>query len=176
MKHAFLILLLSLPLAAFSQHFPQRIYPAYCQGNVIYSNIGTPLYRFTFSSDCADALNQSRNNDGRFCDGRVLVREDGRAVHQFAFWSECPEALLDLKVSNRGLYCDDGDLNQIYSGTLANMAFKSYCKQAINEAGAYRGLFCYRGLMMNYRGQRLKDYSFDSFCRADLPEMSQRFP
>jgi hypothetical protein len=176
MKNVFLILLFSLPRIVFSQHLPQRTYPSYCQSNLLYSNIGKALYRFTFISDCVNALIQSKNNNGRFCDENLLVREDGKVSRQYSFSSECLDGLLDLKVSNRGLYCHDGDLNQIYSGTLAKMAFKSDCKQAISEAAAYRGLFCHRGLMMTYRGQRLKDYSFDSLCRADLPMMSQRFP
>jgi hypothetical protein len=176
MKHIFLVLLMTLSFSVFSQHFPRGTYPAYCQSNVLYSNFGKPIYRFTFSSYCNDALNQSRINLGRFCDDRKLVREDGRINREFSFWSECPEALLDLKISNRGLYCDDGELIQIYLGPLVNMAFKSDCKLAIQEAGAYRGLFCFHGVMMNFRGQRIRDYSFDSYCRAELPNMSQSFP
>ena len=176
MKHVFLVILFSLPFSAFSQHLPQRIYPAYCQNNVLYSNRGTQLYRFTFDKDCNYALGQSRSNHGRFCDDRKLVSEDGLISREFSFWTECPEALLDLRTSQRSLYCDDEELIQIYLGPLAKMTFKTDCKLAVQDAGMYRGLFCHEGMMMSYRGQRIRDYTFNSNCRADLPETSRGFP
>jgi hypothetical protein len=75
-----LILLIASPVA-FAQHFPQRVFPKYCDGSDMFNNLGRLMYQFTFSSDCSSALNQSTVNNGKFCDDEKLVRENGQVVH-----------------------------------------------------------------------------------------------
>jgi hypothetical protein len=176
MKIFFTMGLLFFSLTAFAQWMPGRIFPAFCQNNYLMSNLGTTLYRFNFTSDCSRALSEARMNMGRFCDSEKLIREDGFMAHLFTFRSDCQEALGDLRVSRVGLYCNDGDMNQIYRGTIAFMTFESNCRKAINQSGMYRGLFCDDGRMLDFVGRILRDYTFNSSCIRELPVMSRTYP
>lgn len=176
MKSVFTIGLFFFSLTAFAQWMPGRIYPVSCQNNYLISNRGTTLYRFSFASDCPRALSEARMNMGKFCDNEKLIREDGTYVHLFTFRSDCQDGLADLRTSRVGLYCSNGDMNQIYRGTIAFMTFKSSCREAIYQAGMYRGLFCHNGRMMDFVGRIIRDYTFNSSCIRELPVMSRTYP
>lgn len=167
-----LALLLSAPV--YAQYFPQRVFPKYCEGSEMFNNLGRPMYRFTFSSDCTNALAQSQSFNGRFCDDEKLVRENGQVSHQFTFRSHCNEALVDLRNSRYGLYCDSGLMNQIYRGRVANLTFESDCKDALLQANQYRGFFCNNSVMMTYLGERLRDYTFESNCKDALRKLGSK--
>jgi hypothetical protein len=176
MKNIFAIGLFFFSLSAVAQWMPGRIFPAYCQQNYLISNRGTTLYRFSFSSDCPRALSEAQMNAGKFCDSEKLIREDGTLAHRLTFRSDCQDALNDLRVSRVGLYCSNGDMNQIYRGTIALMTFESSCREAIHQAGMFRGLFCHNGKMMDFVGRMIRDYTFNSSCIRELPMMSRTFP
>jgi hypothetical protein len=176
MKSIFTIGLFLFSLTSFAQWMPGRIFPAFCQNNYLMSNLGTTLYRFNFTSDCPRALSEAQMNMGRFCDNERLIREDGSLAHLFTFRSDCQEALGDLRVSRVGLYCSNGDMNQIYRGTIAFMNFESSCREAIYQASMYRGLFCHNGKMLDFLGRILRDYTFNSSCIRELPVMGRTYP
>ena len=176
MKSIFTLGLFFFSLSAMAQWMPGGIFPAFCRNNYLISNRGTTLYRFNFTSDCSRALSEARMNMGRFCDSEKLIREDGFMAHLFTFRSDCQKALGDLRVSRVGLYCNDGDMNQIYRGTIAFMTFESNCRKAIYQSGMYRGLFCDDGRMLDFVGRILRDYTFTSSCIRELPVMSRTYP
>lgn len=134
----------------------------------MFSNRHTPLYRFSFSRDCSEPLQESTLNYGRFCDREKLVRESGAVAHYFTFSSDCKDALRESTQSHYDLFCDDGDLIQIHRGVVAYLTFKSNCKDALREASQYRGHFCNGSVLMNYMGQRLHDFTFNSRCKEAL--------
>lgn len=123
MKTFLFLIAAFISMRAFAQAYPQRTYPAFCDGNDMISNQGTLLYQFTFSSDCKESLAESKVNQGRFCDDEKLVRENGIVIRNFTFSSNCKEALSDLRQSNYGLFCHDGDLLQIRFGLVADLTF-----------------------------------------------------
>lgn len=174
MKILLVVLLALTAGGAFAQHHPEREFAAACHQGDLISNRGRIIYQFSFSSDCISALNQARNNMGRFCAEENLVRENGTVAHTFTFRSDCPTALNELLISRRGLYCDDGALYNIRMGQIANLTFQSSCREAVADAGRYRGLFCADAVMMNHLGERLRDYTFQSSCRSALASISQR--
>ncbi len=173
MKLLIVILMALSTVGAFAQYHPEREFAASCQSGDLISNRGRILYQFSFNSECLSALNQAKENSGRFCDDENLVRETGVIAHRFSFRSDCTSALNELKVSRRGLFCDDGVMYQLRLGQIANLTFQSSCREALADAGRYRGLFCMDGVMMNHLGQTLRDYTFQSSCRNALATISQ---
>ena len=81
-----------------------------CKGDELYSKNGKFIYRFSYSSDCEEALRQSAYNQGRFCDGKKLVKEDGTVLNSFSFHSNCPEAFSKIMFSRKGLYCSGKEM------------------------------------------------------------------
>lgn len=166
-----LLLIALMSLAVFcanAQSYSQRVYPASCDQENMISNQGQHLYQFSFASDCVAALNQSKNNSGHFCDYEVLVRRDGVMAHRFSFFSECLSGLTDMRMSNHGLFCSDGNAYQIWKSKIATFTFQSICRDALRDAGTYQGRFCQEGVMLNYLGKVIKDYTFNSTCRSAL--------
>jgi hypothetical protein len=172
MKRFAAFILLSCAVPAWAQYYPNDIYPAYCVGNRLFSNRHKPIYQFSFSIDCSDALAQSKRYAGRFCDNRKLVRENGTVAHDFTFRSDCQDGLNDLDLIGRNVFCDGGSMRHIYRGAIANLTFESDCKEALFEVRDYNGLFCNGGVLMNHIGERLGDYTFSSNCKEALRTLS----
>jgi hypothetical protein len=168
-----LLLCLFIGNLAFAQRFPHYSYPEYCSGRDMYSNFNQLMYQFSFSSDCTSALNQSRMNRGRFCDREKLIREDGSVAHLFNLGSDCSRSLMQLNGSYLDLFCDRGDLTHIYRGFITDMTFRSKCDSAVFEATQFRGHFCRDGVMMDYLGRSLRDYTFNSNCRRALQQTNR---
>ena len=168
-----IMILMALSTTAYGQYHPEREIAVACHSTDLISNRGRVLYQFSFNSECNSALNQARMYDGRFCDDENLIRENGEVGHRFTFRSDCTTALNELKLSRRGLFCDDGKMYNIRIGQIADLTFSSSCREAHADAGRYRGLFCADGIMINHRGERLRDYNFNSSCRNALLTISQ---
>lgn len=171
----FLFLLLFLNFNVFAQYNSDWIRPKYCAQGDLYSANGKLIYSFFSNLSCEKALRQSINHYGNFCDSEKLINKEGHKIFDFDFPSHCISALEDLVKSGRGLFCDKADLHGIYYRIMVNFRFITDCKEAVLDAGRFRGLFCNDGMMMNYRGERIRDYTFNSRCRLDLPFMSRGF-
>ena len=169
----FVLLAMSMLWATVS--FAGAGYPAYCEGADLYSNEGSVIYVFRYSTECEDALKDARANRGRFCDVSSLVREDGVGVYDFSLSQNCRDALKRLTYNWTGLFC--GDNNKIYQVStakeIADMTYDMECKNALNDANIYRGLFCDQGQMYTHLGVKLKDYSFESACKSALLQVSR---
>ncbi|HXH74132.1 MAG TPA: hypothetical protein VNJ08_04160 [Bacteriovoracaceae bacterium] len=177
MKCLLIIMSLFLTAGAWANSSLINANPAYCEGETMYSLQGTVVYKFRYSTECDDALDEARVNKGRFCTFGTLVREDGKDIYSFTFSNGCWDALKKLTYSWTGLFC--GDNNKIYQiGSaleITDMHFDLECKTALNEANLYKGLFCNQGQMFTREGIKLKDYSFETACRRALIDVSRGF-
>ncbi len=149
-----------------------QIAPAYCDYNELISNQGSIIYRFSFKSDCARALEEARTSKGFFCDWDKLALPNGYIVHDFNWNENCQEALSSFRESETGLFCDDTGMYQVRFGFLVSHSYASYCKEAVIDARDHKGLFCREGQMFNQWGQQIRDYSFRSSCLEALKKIT----
>ncbi|HXH31091.1 MAG TPA: hypothetical protein VNJ01_09790 [Bacteriovoracaceae bacterium] len=169
------LVLLMLGVVWAGASFASAASPAYCDGTDLYSNQGTVVYKFRYTDECEDALQDARANRGRFCYISTLVREDGEEVFQFSSSQGCWDALKRLTYSWTGLFCgDNSKIYQVASALeIAHMSWEMDCKNALNDANIYNGLFCNKSQMYTHLGVKLKDYTFESACKSALLQVSR---
>lgn len=136
-----------------------------CRNEIMYDRDLREIHRFTFSSHCQKALQQSRQFRGYFCDNELMLTEQGQRLRQFTFSSHCERALMQ-SLNDHRLFCDDSDLIGRY-GLVRQFTFSSECNKAIQSVSRM-GQICDDSVMINvYQGEIFR-FSFSSECNEAL--------
>jgi hypothetical protein len=90
---------------------------------------GQVVQRFTFRSDCEEAIQEILQSRGLFCNNAELNDVRYGAIHRFTFRSDCAEAR--ASVARVGRFCDGGDLFDAAGNLIRRFTFSSDCRRAL---------------------------------------------
>ncbi len=136
-----------------------------CRNETMYDRDLREIHRFTFSSHCQKALQQSRQYRGYFCDNELMLNDRGLRLRQFTFSSHCERALMQ-SLNDHRLFCDGSDLVGRY-GLVRQFSFSSECSKAIQSV-TFMGQLCDDSVMINVYQGEIYRFSFTSECTEAL--------
>ena len=136
-----------------------------CRNEVMYNRNLQAIHRFTFSSHCQKALEQTRQYRGYFCDQNLMMNHLGARLNQFSFSSHCDKAL-PQSLNQHRLFCDNSKLYGRF-GLVRQFSFNRECSDAIQGA-TFMGQICDDEVMINVIHGEIFRFTFASECKNAL--------